>query len=54
MTEEKPILESVEIRYRNAPTIYITAQQIEMMNKAAEALEMIHLAKNIAERLSKL
>ena len=55
MTEqEKPILESIEIRYKNAPSIYLTAQQIELMTKAAEALDMIHLAKNVAVRLSKL
>ncbi len=54
MNEDKAILESVVIRYKNAPSIEISAQEIEKMNRAKEALEMIYQAKNIAERLSKL
>lgn len=51
---EQPKLERVILRYMDGTETHLTWQDIDRMNKAADALDMIQSAKNIATRLSKL
>lgn len=49
-----PKIRSVAIEFEGAPPLYITGDEIERMEKATEALELIERAKAVAKRLISL
>lgn len=51
MSQDEAKIASVEIRYMHRPSIYITGEEIERMEKAADAIEIMNRAKEIARRL---